>query len=236
MNITLIAEGHTPADRQEERWGVSFLIDTDVLFDAFGKADVFFDNICRYSIDISTLKHIVISHDDWDHIAGLWGVLEKNRGVTVYVCANMNPDIKKRIQSFGVAVVEVHKPVLIRRGVYSTGEIAANTSRGVMYEQSMILKTFEGVSLVTGCAHPGIDAVVERSRIAVDGTLNYVIGGFHLKDSSLDRINEVVVCLRENAVGTVIPLHCTGQEAVRVLEKVYGRNCGRLLEGQSLIV
>lgn len=80
MRLTLIAGGSTRWQRFIKRWGIAFIID-DILFDTFGRQDIFWENIRRLRIDISRIKHVVISHDDWDHIAGLKSFLQSNRNV-----------------------------------------------------------------------------------------------------------------------------------------------------------
>ena len=78
MDIKLLAEGHTKWDRFIRNWGISFLIDDDVLFDTFGRR--------KLKVDATKIKHIIISHEHWDHISGLWAILKINNAVTVYVC------------------------------------------------------------------------------------------------------------------------------------------------------
>ncbi|MBU1006253.1 MAG: MBL fold metallo-hydrolase, partial [Candidatus Omnitrophica bacterium] len=71
MDIKIIATGSAKRERFIKRWGVSFLIG-DLLFDTFGRPDVLFSNMRKMKIDPADIRHIVISHDHWDHVAGLW--------------------------------------------------------------------------------------------------------------------------------------------------------------------
>ena len=59
MKFTLIAEGSTKWQRFICRWGVSFLIGEDVLFDTFGDPGVFFNNMREFNIDVAKIKHLV---------------------------------------------------------------------------------------------------------------------------------------------------------------------------------
>ncbi len=63
MKLRLIAEGSTKKERKAMRWGISFLVG-DVLFDTFGREDIFRANVSRLKIDLSRIKHVVISHED----------------------------------------------------------------------------------------------------------------------------------------------------------------------------
>ena len=234
MRITLIAEGHTPAQRRQERWGLSFLIGDDILFDAFGRADVFMENIHTYSIDLTRLRHIVISHDDWDHIAGLWDVLKINPDVNVYICKHAGERLAAKIEASGARLIRVDGPAMIKKNVYSTGELSANTDRGVIREQSLVLISSDGSTVVTGCAHPGIDIITEHAVALGHGTIRTVIGGFHLKDNPRQRIESVIGLLRDRGVEKLFPLHCTGETAVHALQKTYGNDCHLLSEGDSI--
>ena len=71
MKIKVIATGASKWERFIRRWGIAFLIGDDMLFDTFGDARVFMNNVRKFKIDLSKIKHIVISHDDWDHVTGL---------------------------------------------------------------------------------------------------------------------------------------------------------------------
>ena len=64
MRFKILAEGSTKWQRFIKHWGLSILIDDDILFDTFGKPDYVLKQLKRFSIDINKIKHIVISHDD----------------------------------------------------------------------------------------------------------------------------------------------------------------------------
>jgi 7,8-dihydropterin-6-yl-methyl-4-(beta-D-ribofuranosyl)aminobenzene 5'-phosphate synthase len=84
MKIKIIATGSGRFERFIRRWGVSFLLGEDVLFDTFGDPQVFLKNMRKFKVDPGKVKHIILSHDHWDHISGLWYLLPA-RGYTVYV-------------------------------------------------------------------------------------------------------------------------------------------------------
>ena len=64
MQIRVIATGSSKWERFIHRWGVSFLVGEDILFDTFGDPGVFFSNIRKFNIDTGKIKHIILSHDD----------------------------------------------------------------------------------------------------------------------------------------------------------------------------
>jgi len=225
MDIKVIATGSTRWQRFIRRWGVSFLVDGDILFDTFGHPAVFARNIRRFDIDLGAVKHIVISHDDWDHISGLWQVLEHYRGVTVIVCPNAGRVLKERIASFGVRVVEAASPFEIKPGVYTTGELTGRARGEPICEQALVLRTVDGLAVVAGCAHPGIETIVERVREKFGEDVSLVLGGFHLKDASCQEIDRVVMRLRTLRVVEAMPMHCTGRRAVRAFARAFPGRC-----------
>ena len=81
MQIRIIAVGSTKWEMFLCRWGISYLIGQDLLFDTFGDPYVFLRNAERMNIDLSKIKHIVISHDHWDHISGLWYVINRYKDI-----------------------------------------------------------------------------------------------------------------------------------------------------------
>jgi 7,8-dihydropterin-6-yl-methyl-4-(beta-D-ribofuranosyl)aminobenzene 5'-phosphate synthase len=236
MKIRLIADGSTKWQRMIKRWGISFLIGDDVIFDTFGDARVFLHNVKKYKIDLSNVRHVVISHDDWDHIAGLWVVLEKYKDLKVYVVPRFNAELKDRIRSLGVTLVEVSEPMMIRDGVYTTGELAGDSGRGVLYEQALMIKQGKRLGVVTGCAHPKLPDILRAAKDYFHQGIDILIGGFHLKDMEPDRIKEVVEGLLKFGVSHVVPLHCTGSVAVKEFKRFYVQNYSRLREGDSIEV
>lgn len=216
MEIKLIAEGSTKWERFIRHWGLSFLIGEDVLFDAFGKPKTLMENIKNLNIDISKLKHIIISHEHWDHTSGLWNVLKINNNVKVYVCKNTDKKIKAKVKSYGAELVEVDgKEYEIKPGLFSLGEMTKN---GIMYEQSVCMKTEKGLIIITGCAHQGTLEIVNRTKQLFNENIYAFVGGFHLKDSCSRDISDIVEKLKLENIKYFAPLHCTGKKAVELFK------------------
>ena len=114
MKIKLIADGSSRWEWFIRRWGISFLIGEDTIFDTFGDAGVFLENIRRFNVDIDKIRRIIISHDHWDHISGLWYLIGRRKDVTVYICPGFKEEIKNSIKSFGVGLVEASEGLFLR--------------------------------------------------------------------------------------------------------------------------
>jgi 7,8-dihydropterin-6-yl-methyl-4-(beta-D-ribofuranosyl)aminobenzene 5'-phosphate synthase len=233
MKLRLIAEGSTKRERKMLRWGISFLAG-DVLFDAFGREDIFQENVRRFKIDLSRVKHVVISHEDWDHIAGLGDFLKAHPKTRVYICKRSGKALKELIRRSGGSLVEVDKPRKISPNIFSLGQMRADTGRGILYEQAVVVKSQKGFSVITGCAHPGIVRIVKRAIKTFGKKVYAICGGFHMKDHSWEENLKIIKELQALGVKKVIPLHCSGPRAFRTFGGFYGENCIKLREGNAI--
>lgn len=230
MKLRLIAEGSTKKERKAMRWGISFLVG-DVLFDTFGREDIFRKNAKRFGIDLNQIRHVVISHDDWDHIAGLEEFLKKRPGTKVLVCSKAGKDLKDLVKNNGGKLVEVSGMKKISPNIYSLGQMCADTGRGILYEQALVVKSRKGFSVITGCAHPGIVKIVKQAIMEFGKNIYAICGGFHLKDNTPEENKRIVAELRALGIKKVVPLHCSGRVAGRIFDKVYGDDRIRLRQG-----
>ena len=223
MKIKILATGSSKWERFIRRWGVSFLIDEDVLFDTFGDPGVLLNNMRRLNVDGAKIKHIVLSHDDWDHIGGLWYLIDRRKDITVYICPGFKQDIKERIASFGVRIVEVERLTQIKEDVFSSGPIQTLYEGKLISEQALVLKFLKKLTVVTGCAHPGIVNIIDVvHKSFVKEKVFFVIGGLHLKDAPVPQIEEVILALKSRGISRIAPTHCTGKKATKALRKEYG--------------
>lgn len=234
MKLTLIAEGSTKWQRFIKRWGVSFLIGEDVLFDTFGDTGVLLNNMRKFNIDAAKIKHIVLSHDDWDHIAGLWYLIPNRKDITVYVCSGFKQETKNRIASFGVKLVEVGKTTQITRDIYSTGELCGESEGKKKYEQSVVIKTTDGLAVICGCAHPGVVNIVRRVKETFQESVYSLIGGFHLKDNVDEANLNIIKDLQELGIRRIAPMHCTGKHTAEAMRVAFGDGFMRAKEGDSI--
>ncbi len=113
----------------------------------------------------------------------------------------------------------------IRDGVHSTGQMRALSDGREIFEQSLVVKSAAGLSVICGCAHPGVVNIVEGVTRHFGQKVIFLGGGFHLKDETIARIDSVIARLRALGVEKVAPLHCTGKTSGRSFKKAYGNNC-----------
>jgi len=234
VKIVLLAEGSTVRQLLLRRWGISFLIGEEILFDTFGREDVFLKNIKTQKIDLSKIKHVVLSHDHWDHSAGLWKLLANYKNIDVYICPGFSQETKDKIASYGVKVIEAKESKGITDGVYSSGEICGVYKEKKIYEQALVIKSAEGLAVICGCSHPGVSYIVRHVKECFHQDVYFVAGGFHLLESKKDDIVKVISELHDLGVKKVAPLHCTGAQAVKLMLKAFGIGFKQLKEGDII--
>ena len=234
MKLKLLANGSRPWERWIRRWGLSFLIDDDILFDAFGDARVLMGNLRRFKVDIGKIRQVVVSHEHWDHVEGLRPLLAQKPGLKIYLPHHADFVLKDKIRVWGGDVVEVSGSARLKDGVHVSGEIIGRYADKDMPEQAVVLETREGLVVIAGCAHPGIVTIVNSVKKAFRKPVHGVIGGFHLKNRTVEEIGLEAARLKAAGVDMVVPLHCTGARAEKVFKQVFGSGCLLAREGQEI--
>jgi 7,8-dihydropterin-6-yl-methyl-4-(beta-D-ribofuranosyl)aminobenzene 5'-phosphate synthase len=130
-----------------------------------------------------------------------------------------------------VTVIEVVSGQTIAAEMFTTGEM----SRGVP-EQALVIKTNQGLVVVTGCAHPGVVQVVEQAMNLFGGKVHLVLGGYHLRSKSTSELEALIVEFRRLGVKKVAPCHCTGDQAIQMFSDEYGNDFIQAGVGRVVVV
>ncbi|MFA6079223.1 MAG: MBL fold metallo-hydrolase [Candidatus Omnitrophota bacterium] len=234
MRLTVLAEGSTKWQRFVKHWGLSILIGKDIIFDTFGKPNYALEQMKRLKVDLQSIKHIVISHDDWDHVGGLQKILEARPGAAAYICPHFKTDIKEMIRGCGANAFETRGLTGISDSCYLSGELKGKRRDSDIAEQYMAIRIDDGIAVVTGCAHPGIVEIVQHANSMFKSNVRVLIGGFHLKDHSEEDARGIVLKLKALGIRRVAPFHCTGRNAQNLFKKEFGDECVIPEEGQAI--
>jgi len=181
-------------------------------------------NMEQLQIDPGEIDVVVLSHIHGDHVGGLGGILDQNSDVVVYLPVSFPQGLKDDISRYGAEVQEVDEPRELFDGVYTTGELD-----GGIREQSLMVKTDEGLIVITGCAHPGVVNVVRRAREVAGDRVYLLIGGFHLGGASASKIESIIDDFEQMGVERVAACHCSGDTARALFQEHYGEGyieCG----------
>ncbi|MBC7319450.1 MBL fold metallo-hydrolase [bacterium] len=233
MEIKIIAEASTELERRTIGWGVSFLVDNDLLFDTFSNEDFLKENLIKLGVDIKQLKYVVISHDHWDHTGGLWYILRENPNVNVFICKSSSFSFKQRIKAFGVNIVEVEDPVEIKENIFTTGEIIGKYNNSPLPEQALVVGN-DKLTVITGCAHPGIVIILRKVRELFLNPIYLVLGGFHLYDKSENEIYGIIEQFKNLNIERLAPCHCTGERAIDLFKEAFGEKVIEISIGMEI--
>jgi len=87
------------------------------------------------------------------------------RDITVYICPGSGREVKERIVCSGVRIVECGRFTAIEGGIFPRARYSRRFLPATIFpEQALVLKTAAGVTVVTGCAHPGITNIVNAAK------------------------------------------------------------------------
>jgi 7,8-dihydropterin-6-yl-methyl-4-(beta-D-ribofuranosyl)aminobenzene 5'-phosphate synthase len=116
----------------------------------------------------------------------------------------------------------VDKTVEIASDIHLISVVSDKAGTLELREVSLAINTPDGLVLVVGCGHPGIDKIVEAAS-TINPRIHLVVGGFHLVVAQDPDIEKIVTTLHDTfKVQYVAPGHCTGEPAFAALKKAFG--------------
>ncbi|MFY9803010.1 MAG: MBL fold metallo-hydrolase [Candidatus Acidiferrales bacterium] len=223
-----------------------------ILFDTGNNPDILAQNAKAKGVDLTKLDFVVMSHRHGDHIGGLTYLLKVNPTVKIYAPkegfgvfgsalpssfyrkdASLPEDQRyydgapPEIIRFGSAwpganFQLVDKNVEITPDIHLIALVSDKPGTLELRELSLAINTPDGLVIVVGCSHPGIDKIVEAAG-AINPQIHLIVGGFHLVVASDSDIETIVTALHERfKVEYVAPGHCTGEPAFTALKKAFG--------------
>jgi len=223
-----------------------------ILFDTGNNPEILAKNVKTKGIDLSTLDFVVMSHRHGDHMGGMSYLLQVNPRVRIYAPkegfgvygadlpstfyrkdTSLPPEERyydgapPAVMRFGAAwsgadVQLIDKHTEIAPGIHLIALVSDKPGTLELRELSLAINTPEGIVLVVGCSHPGIDKIVEAAT-AINPRIHLIAGGFHLVASQDPDIEKIVSSLHDTfEVAYVAPGHCTGEPTFTALRKAFG--------------
>lgn len=168
MRITIIYDNEVWQEGLESDWGFACLVEIEgippILFDTGASGRILLSNMQKLNIDPSIISEVFISHAHFDHMGGLSDFLKESKDVKVYVPSScLKPNGARE-------VISVKEPMQIHKNVFSTGELR-------VIEQSMAVKSQEGIVVIDGCSHPGVGNILQAA--SKFGRVYALVGGLH---------------------------------------------------------
>ncbi|MDZ7698509.1 MAG: MBL fold metallo-hydrolase [Deltaproteobacteria bacterium] len=197
-------------------WGFScliFLSGHAVLFDTGGDPDILRHNIEAMDLDLHLVSTIILSHGHGDHVGGLSALLGHSHPMTVYFPRSFPKGFEAAIRRNGAVAAAVDGFTQIHPDLYTTGEMGVGIK-----EQSLVLRTIDGLVIITGCAHPGIVETVEAVNQRFGEQIHLFMGGFHLMGQSSTALTGIARRLEALDVVRIAPCHCSGDATIDFFE------------------
>ncbi len=223
-----------------------------ILFDTGNNPEILARNARAKGVDLAKLDFVVMSHRHGDHMGGMAYLLSVNPKVKIYAPkegfgvygADLPSTFYRKDASlpteqryydgappetmrFGTAWPEanfqlVDRTTEIAPGIHLISLVSDKPGTLELRELSLAIDTPDGLVIVVGCSHPGIDKIVEAAA-KINPRINLVAGGFHLVVAKDDEIGRIAMSLRDTyKVGYVAPGHCTGEPTFAALRKAFG--------------
>ncbi len=225
-----------------------------ILFDTGNNAAIFEHNVKALGADLRKIDFVVISHRHADHTSGITYLQKINPKVKIYVpdepwglfargvpndFYRKDPDLPADLRYYNgkpPAVLDAGTPwpegnfapiakvTEVAPGAYIIPGVSTTKGTLELHELSLALKGPNGVILVVGCSHPGLENIVKQAQ-AIDPRVNIVFGGFHHIQADDAEVTRLATALHDDLkVERVAPGHCTGEYEFAALKKVYGEN------------
>lgn len=237
-----------------------------ILFDTGNNPDILAQNAKAKSIDLSKLDFAIVSHRHGDHMGGLTYLLRANPRVIVYAPKesfgvfgaelpgtfyrqdqSLPPEQRyydgapPEIMHFGSAwpganFRRVDQNTEIAPDIHLVALVSDKPGTVELRELSLVLNTPDGLVVVVGCSHPGIEKIIE-SATSINPRVHLIVGGLHLVVASDADIAKTVTALHDRfRVEYVAPGHCTGEPAFMAFQKAFGEHYLYAGLGTSLTV
>lgn len=223
-----------------------------ILFDTGNNPEILAQNAKAKGIDLTKLDFVVMSHRHGDHMGGLTYLLKVNPQVKIYAPKegfgvyggdlpssfyrkDASLPLEQRyyngappeIMRFGTAwpganFQLVDKNLEIAPDLRLLALVSDKPGTLELRELSLAVNTPDGMVIVVGCSHPGIDKIVETAS-TINPRIHFIAGGFHLVVANDADIDKIVTALHDRfKVEYVAPGHYTGEPAFAALKKSFG--------------
>jgi 7,8-dihydropterin-6-yl-methyl-4-(beta-D-ribofuranosyl)aminobenzene 5'-phosphate synthase len=223
-----------------------------ILFDTGNNGEIFARNVRALKVDLSRLDFVVISHRHGDHTSGLSHVLRLNPKVKIYApreafggfgsaipgsfyrrdatlpdsmryFAGNPPDEVASGALWPEANIQwIDTLTQVAPGVTIISTVSKTPGTLELRELSLVVHGPEGLVLLVGCSHPGIETILEASR-PLGERVHLIFGGLHLPAAPDTTIGRIVSSLKDRwSVARIAPGHCTGEPAFAALRRIFG--------------
>src|SRR5215471_1258126 len=164
-----------------------------ILFDTGNNAGIFERNVKALRVDLRNLDFVVISHRHADHTSGISYLLSVNPGVKIYVPDELwglfgrgprndfyrkDPSLPAEMRYYGGHppealeagtpwpggnFVPISQKTEVAPGMFILPGVSTTPGTLELKELSLAIKTPQGVILIVGCSHPGVERILRET-------------------------------------------------------------------------
>jgi 7,8-dihydropterin-6-yl-methyl-4-(beta-D-ribofuranosyl)aminobenzene 5'-phosphate synthase len=223
-----------------------------ILFDTGNNAKIFEHNVQALGVDLRNIDFVVISHRHADHTSGIAYLLTVNPKVKIYAPDELwglfargpkndfyrkDPSLPAEMRYYGgnppeilqggtpwpgANFVPVSQKTEVSPGIFIVPGISTAPGTLELRELSLAIKSPQGVILIVGCSHPGVESILQEAT-AIDPHVHMLIGGLHQIQKPDPEVERIATVLHEQyKLDLVAPGHCTGEPQFAALKKAFG--------------
>ncbi len=116
----------------------------------------------------------------------------------------------------------IDKNIEIVPGMYLIALVSDQPGTLELHELSLAIRTPDGLVLVVGCSHPGVEHIVQEAS-AIDPHINLLFGGLHQIQAPDPEVERIARVLHDQyKLDRIAPGHCTGEPEFAALKKTFG--------------
>jgi 7,8-dihydropterin-6-yl-methyl-4-(beta-D-ribofuranosyl)aminobenzene 5'-phosphate synthase len=116
----------------------------------------------------------------------------------------------------------IDKNIEIVPGMYLIALVSDKPGTLELRELSLAIRTPDGLVLVVGCSHPGVEHIVQEAS-AIDPHINLLFGGLHQIQAPDPEVERIARVLHDQyKLDRIAPGHCTGEPEFAALKKTFG--------------
>jgi 7,8-dihydropterin-6-yl-methyl-4-(beta-D-ribofuranosyl)aminobenzene 5'-phosphate synthase len=116
----------------------------------------------------------------------------------------------------------IDKKTEIAPGMFLIALVSDQPGTLEVHELSLAIRTPDGLVLVVGCSHPGVERIV-REASAIDPHISILLGGLHQIQAPEPEVERIARMLHEQyKIEHVAPGHCTGEPEFAGLKRAFG--------------